>query len=120
MMSENIMKDRERKGKDRMEYYIDITTEMFEQIQNHEVHAVCLPKHLFRAEPKTGDTMKLYHPANPEEALRVEIQNVEEAEEEGAGAGWKLELALLEWVFRIETELDELLREEKRWLEGLE
>lgn len=103
-----------------MEHYIDITTEMFEQIQNHETTVLLLPQRMYQAKPQVGDTMKLYHPANPEEALRIEIQSVEEISTEEGESCWKLEITLLEWVFRMETELDELLREEKRWMEGLE
>lgn len=111
-----------------MEYILDIETEVFEQIKNHETVHLQVPAVMNGAKLKKFDTLKLYHPGEEIEALRIEVVDLERMpEEEGRDyAGGtvsedgtvRIEFQLLEWMFQMETELDELLREEKKW-EGI-
>ena len=69
-----------------MEYYFDITTDQFEKIRDHET----LDLYLSKAQTekvtgkeegpffKVGDGLKLYHPSDFPEALRVEVETVDE------------------------------------------
>jgi len=64
-----------------MEYYADISTEIFEKIRDHETTKLSLngdyAKKLTGADQwpwfQKGDGLKLYHPGELPEALRVEI-----------------------------------------------
>lgn len=108
-----------------MDQYVDITDQAFEALREHESDQLIFNKDLADEElqGKTmeemdqykslceGDSLKLYHPSNPEEALRVQIDKKEESQTEII-----LHCSLLEWIFHIETELDEMLREEERLL----
>lgn len=94
-----------------MDYILDISTELFEQIKHHEISTFFIEKNVLPEEIKEGDALKLYHPGNKEEALRVLVKK---AKPDG-----EIQFELLEWMFRMETELDELLREEKLWMEEM-
>ena len=113
-----------------MEHYLDIETELFEKIREHETTRIQIPREINGREVRTGDTLKLYHPGDGTEALRVEVSGVEERgtkgedgkEEEKSGeTGQEVTVSffLLEWMCRLETELDELLRQEEEWMQGL-
>lgn len=95
-----------------MEHVFDIETAVFEQIKEHQTIHLTVPKE--GRDIKPFDTLKLYHPGEDVEALRIEVTNVIEENETDV----TIEFQLLEWMFQMETELDELLREEKKW-EGL-
>lgn len=95
----------------KMDYILDISTELFEQIKHHEISTFFIEKNVLPEEIKEGDALKLYHPGNKEEALRVLVKK---AKPDG-----EIQFELLEWMFRMETELDELLREEKLWMEEM-
>ena len=97
-----------------MEYVLDIDTELFEKIKEHETVQLTVPAMLQGREVKKYDTFKLYHPGEEVEALRIEVADVVEEKKNDV----VIEFQLLEWMFKMETELDELLREEKKW-EGL-
>ena len=99
-----------------MDHYIDISDELFLQIQNHELTEIILPECVYSDRVNEGVVLKLYHPADPAEALRVQVNRAAACPDQ---EGQKLEIELLEWIFQIETELDEQLREEQLWLEGL-
>lgn len=115
------------KGKS-VEHILDIETEVFEKIKNHEILQLKVPATMNGVEIKKYDTLKLYHPGEEIEALRVEVVGLEPVTEEqnqdssGSETVHKemilVEFQLLEWMFRMETELDDFLREEKKW-EGL-
>lgn len=145
-----------------MEHYLDIETERFEKIKEHEVTWILVPRRVAGREIGIGDVLKLYHPGDPTEAIRVEVTDVQTADAAAAqtgtdagvlkgsradagasvesravaevsagsrtdaaaavGAGqefMRVSFVLLEWMCRLETELDELLREEERWMQGL-
>lgn len=146
-----------------MEHYLDIETERFEKIKEHEVTWILVPRRVAGREIGVGDVLKLYHPGDPTEAIRVEVTDVQTADAAAAqtgtdagvskgsradagasaesravaevsaesrkdaaavaaGAGRELmrvSFVMLEWMCRLETELDELLREEERWMQGL-
>lgn len=125
-----------------MEHYLDIETERFEKIKEHEVTWILVPRRVAGREIGIGDVLKLYHPGDPTEAIRVEVTDVQTADAAAAqtgtdagvlkgsrtdaaaavGAGQefiRVSFVLLEWMCRLETELDELLREEERWMQGL-
>lgn len=98
-----------------MEYVLDIETEVFEKIKNHETLHLKVPAMIQGIELKKYDTLKLYHPGEEIEALRVEVVDIRDSGENNS----EIELNLLEWMFRMETELDVLLEEEKKWEEIL-
>lgn len=134
-----------------MDHYIDISDELFIQIQHHETQEIILKETDVKGDISPGDTLKLYHPSDPNEALRVQVNRVDELSvsdldsstgQEAAVTAYgaedgsaelvgsdscsaahrgkcKVQIKLIEWVFQIETELDEQLREEQMWLEGL-
>lgn len=112
-----------------MEYVLDIETEVFEKIKNHETVHFRAPALIRGERIKKFDTLKLYHPGEEIEALRIEVVGMEQLAEEqrlsdsggedtSANNTIVVEFQLLEWMFQMETELDDLLREEKKW-EGL-
>lgn len=111
-----------------VEHILDIETEVFEKIKNHEILQLKVPATMNGVEIKKFDTLKLYHPGEKIEALRIEVVGLEPVTEEqnqdssGSETVHKemilVEFQLLEWMFRMETELDDFLREEKKW-EGL-
>lgn len=112
-----------------MEYVLDIETEVFEKIKNHETVYFRAPALIRGERIKKFDTLKLYHPGEEIEALRIEVVGMEQLAEEqrlsdsggedtSANNTIVVEFQLLEWMFQMETELDDLLREEKKW-EGL-
>lgn len=115
------------KGKS-VEHILDIETEVFGKIKNHEILQLKVPATMNGVEIKKFDTLKLYHPGEEIEALRIEVVGLEPVTEEqnqdssGSETVHKemilVEFQLLEWMFRMETELDDFLREEKKW-EGL-
>lgn len=114
-----------------MEHYLDIETELFEKIKEHETTEIRIPRCIDGRKVKTGDTLKLYHPGDETEALRVEITGVEttevgemvqdtsEGEDCDAEQAVTVSFSLLEWMCRLETELDELLRQEEMWMKRL-
>ena len=83
---QNAKKCKDKKRFDSMEYYFDITTDQFEKIRDHET----LDLYLSKAQTekvtgkeegpffKVGDGLKLYHPSDFPEALRVEVKTVDE------------------------------------------
>ncbi len=93
-----------------MEHIVDISDEEFISLQNHITDKLTLEKGIASVF-QVGDSMRLYHPSNKEEALRVQIDKIKEN-----NTSFELYCSLLEWVFQIETELDELLREEEDYL----
>lgn len=100
-----------------MEHYLDIETERFEKIKEHEMTWILVPRRVAGREIGVGDVLKLYHPGDPTEAIRVEVTDVQTAD---AGQEFiRVSFVLLEWMCRLETELDELLREEEQWMRGL-
>lgn len=111
-----------------VEHILDIETEVFEKIKDHEILQFKVPATMNGVEIKKFDTLKLYHPSEEIEALRIEVVGLEPVTEEqnqdssGSETVHKemilVEFQLLEWMFRMETELDDFLREEKKW-EGL-
>ena len=111
-----------------MEHILDIETEVFEKIKDHEILQFKVPATMNGVEIKKFDTLKLYHPGEEIEALRIEVVGLEPVMEgqnqdsSGSETVHKemilVEFQLLEWMFQMETELDDLLREEKKW-EGL-
>lgn len=146
-----------------MEHYLDIETERFEKIKEHEATWMSVPRRVAGREIGIGDVLKLYHPGDPTEAIRVEVTDVQTADAAAAQTGtdagvskgsradagasaesravaevsaesrtdaaavaagtgrelMRVSFVLLEWMCRLETELDELLREEERWMQGL-
>ena len=72
-----------------MEYYLDISTDRFEKIRDHQTLDLCLSKEEAikasgkKEEPffKIGDGLKLYHPSDFPEALRVEIESINETDD---------------------------------------
>lgn len=94
-----------------MEHYLDIDTELFEKIKEHETTRIQIPRMINGREVRIGDTLKLYHPGDEGEALRVEMTGVEEMD-----GNAEVSFDLLEWMCRLETELDELLRQEEEWI----
>ena len=112
-----------------MEYVLDITTDVFENIKEHRTLHLTVPAVIEGNEIHKYDTLKLYHPGEEVEAFRIEIVDImeksicEEAEQGQMSVDTDeknvvVEFQLLEWMFQMETELDDLLREEKKW-EGL-
>ena len=96
-----------------MDHYIDVSDEIFDALQSHSTDI--LPLSLTEgADYQLGDSLKLYHPSNPHEALRVQIDKIDKKEENDAEL--LLHCSLLEWIFQIETELDQMLREEEALL----
>lgn len=122
-----------------MEHYLDIETVLFEKIKEHETTKMRIPPCINKKEVRMGDTLKLYHPGDETEALRVEIVNIEkpeirkieieemscfpkkegEIEKTGREQEVVISFSLLEWMCRLETELDELLRQEEMWMQEL-
>lgn len=100
-----------------MDYILDISTDIFERIKNHETTILPLSKEECPKELKAGDGIKLYHPGNQDEALRVVVKGL--MQEDAPGCSVQVEIELAEWMFRMETELDDLLREEKKWMEEM-
>lgn len=99
-----------------MEHYLDIATDVFNKIKEHVTEEIEIPCLISGREVQPGDTMKLYHPADETEALRIEITGVSNAT---GNQTVTASFVLLEWMCRLETELDELLREEEAWMQGL-
>ena len=109
--------------------YIDIGDKEFQRLKEHETSRLLLNRTDYSQDFAPGDVLKLYHPGDPAEALRVSVVKVtgglpeggpsEEADGGECEEMICLETELLEWVFQIETELDAQLREEKLWLESL-
>ncbi|MBQ9156442.1 MAG: hypothetical protein IJ137_06660 [Eubacterium sp.] len=95
-----------------MNHYLDIDDELFRAIQNHEISQISLEQDLFSSQVKVGDELKLYHPGDPAEALRVEVDKVEE---DSGKRMLKLQITLTEWLFQIETDLDHQLQDENSW-----
>ncbi|HIW60484.1 MAG TPA: hypothetical protein H9880_11475 [Candidatus Anaerobutyricum avicola] len=97
-----------------MEHYLDIETALFTKIKEHETENAVIPRQIGGREVRPGDTLKLYHPGDETEALRVEITAVKPDGE--ATEKLQITFALLEWMCQVETELDEMLKEEEMWL----
>lgn len=97
-----------------MEHYLDIETALFTKIKEHETENAVIPRQIGGREVRPGDTLKLYHPGDETEALRVEITAVKPDGE--ATEKLHITFALLEWMCQVETELDEMLKEEEMWL----
>ena len=95
-----------------MDRYIDVPDEVFEALQNHLTDLLVLHSDMAK-DFQVGDCLKLYHPSNPEEALRIQIDRMDFAKTESGEGDILFHCTLLEWIFRIETELDQILREEK-------
>lgn len=99
-------------------YYIDISTEQFESIRDHETTDLVIPLSLARevtGNPESpcfqiGDELKLYHPSRNPEALRVEILGFSREKE---GDSVVIRLKLNEWMMSLpedrDQEEDELL-----------
>ena len=83
-----------------MEHILDIDTELFRQIQEHETVEMDVPAQIEGREIRPLDTMKLYHPGEEIEALCIEVETVERRGENGEETG-RIRFALLEWMFRI-------------------
>ena len=89
-----------------MKYYVDITTDQFERLRDHETEELVIP--LSQARELTGgkdypcfqigDELKLYHPSDDPEALRMEILCFPEGEEEGE---LRIRLKLNEWMMAL-------------------
>lgn len=94
-----------------MEHYLDVEDALFEQIKEHAITEISVPHAINGTEIKEGDVLKLYHPGDNTEALRIEITAMKKAEPQMRYVSF----ILLEWMCRIETELDMLLWEEKQW-----
>lgn len=124
-----------------MEYYVDIAADVFEKIKAHGTTEIVFGeeelKNLTGREGspffEKGDTLKLYplsEPGADPEALRILITGEQiclpekDEEEEFRQGGqsavcrekFTLSFELLEWIFAMETELDDLLREEQEML----
>lgn len=98
-----------------MEHILDIDTEVFEKIKNHETLQIEIPSEINQRRVKEGDDLKLYHPGNPAEALRIHLVKLTQRQKDKVLAHFELS----EWMFWMETELDELLKEEEKLWEGL-
>lgn len=98
-----------------MEHYLDIEEILFTQIKEHTTTVISIPHVIKGREVKIGDVLKLYHDGDDTEALRIEITAMEEMEPQKVC----ISFVLLEWMCRIETELDALLWEEEQWMKGL-
>ncbi len=92
-----------------MKYYVDISTEQFERLRDHETDELVIPLSLAEKLTngkdypcfKIGDELKLYHPSDDPEALRMEILSFPEGEEEGS---LRIRLKLNEWMMALPKE----------------
>jgi hypothetical protein len=86
-----------------MEYYADISTEQFERIRDHETSDLILDRSLAcritgkDADPlfTQGDGLKLYHPSEYPEALRVLVCSLGEAPDSDSVL---IHISLEEWM----------------------
>ena len=93
-----------------MKYYVDISTEQFEGLRDHETDELVIPRSLAEeltgrgAYPffETGDELKLYHPSDDPEALRMEILSFPGGEEESGDL--RIRLKLNEWMMALPKE----------------
>ena len=86
-----------------MQYYIDLTTEQFQELKNHESKVVRLSKE--KGAELTGsdrqpmftenDTLKVYHPSKDPEALRFAVTG---PSKEGEDGSLEIPVELLEWM----------------------
>lgn len=102
-----------------MVYYVDISDEVFRAVQNHSCHKLTLDDGQLKGEKelKVEDELKLYHPSNKAEAIRVGIQGVNH---DSDARQWEITITMLEYMFTMRTELDEQLEEEERILKELD
>ena len=84
-----------------MEHILDIETTLFRQIQEHETVEMEIPSRDEGREIKPMDTLKLYHPGEEIEALRIEVESVEKRGENGEKEPDRIRFSLLEWMFHI-------------------
>lgn len=99
-----------------MEYYMDISTELFEKIKEHETEELLFKEEELNVLTKKnefpyfeqGDTLKLYHPGEDPEAFRLEITG-----EKIKNGQISLSFERLEWMMALETTADAFLKEEK-------
>ena len=92
-----------------MEYYADISTEQFEKIRDHETTDLILDRSLAcritgkDADPlfTEGDGLKLYHPSEYPEALRVKVCSLGEAPDSGSIL---IHISLEEWMMSFPDE----------------
>ena len=86
-----------------MQYYIDLTTDQFQELKNHESNVVKLP--MEKAMELTGsdrqpfftenDTLKIYHPSKDPEALRFAVTGPSREGEDGI---LEIPVEMLEWM----------------------
>ena len=86
-----------------MQYYIDLTTDQFQELKNHESKVVRLSKE--KALELTGsdrqpmftenDTLKVYHPSKDPEALRFAVTS---PSKEGEDGSLEIPVEILEWM----------------------
>lgn len=86
-----------------MQYYIDLSTEQFQELKNHESEVVRLSKE--KAIELTGtdrqpfftesDTLKVYHPSRDPEALRFAVTGPSRETEDGS---LEIPVEILEWM----------------------
>lgn len=92
-----------------MKYYVDISTKQFEGLRDHETDELVIPLPLAQKLTngkdypyfQTGDELKLYHPSDDPEALRMEILSFPGGEEEGE---LRIRLKLNEWMMALPKE----------------
>ena len=93
----------EIRGGIEMQYYIDLTTDQFETLKNHESETVRIPED--QAVKLTGrekppffteeDTLKVYHPSRDPEALRFAVTGP--STDSGDGIV-EIPVEMLEWM----------------------
>ena len=86
-----------------MQYYIDLTTDQFQKLKDHESENVRIPEdqalELTGSDKKPyfteNDTLKVYHPSKDPEALRFAVTGPSTEEEDGTVV---IPVELLEWM----------------------
>ena len=86
-----------------MEHILDIETTLFRQIQEHETVEMEIPSRDEGREIKPMDTLKLYHPGEEIEALRIEVESVEKRGENGEKNRIEYGLAFWSGCFRYRS-----------------
>lgn len=84
-----------------MEHILDVETEAFIRVKEHETTRLEVPAVIEGRELRQYDTIKLYHPGDEREAVRIEISEITET---GGQDDVQISFALLEWMYRLDTE----------------
>lgn len=88
-----------------MEHILDVDTELFTKVKEHEIEEMEVPARVRGQELRRYDTIKLYHPGDEAEALRIEISDIKAEECASSQESVRIAFTLLEWMYRLDTDV---------------